>query len=416
MIEAPISTALDPERAKSIYATLPASAQAEVASLMSQGMKGRHAVARVMSEHKQNLARESVDAERLTTDPTAAERFGAAALGAADTATFGQAGRIRGALSALPGMAAGMSAGDAYDEGKGAVDAYENDERLNPSFKVGQSAAMLASAASPARGAVTAIEDLVGGGIANTKGSAIVEGAHALAKPLSKAAGDVKALALRAKGAAKELGRETLEGGGAPTRAGMLRRALKALTGNGGENTDIVEAVDAAPKPALPEWMSSLVGDEAVAQASGLNLARPPPAPKPVPRSPRAPKAAPAPAADAPSLATTTEPMPDARERALGDLVEQKVTPPSQFDPEFADAVVNGNMSTRQAVGATRGAAARASAPKTGAEMKEAVRELLRGNPALAKNASAKAAQIGKRLGISTADAKREINNIAMGR
>lgn len=307
MSEAPGSAALDPERAKTIYAGLPDPAKAEVASLMSQGMLGRHAVARVLSQHKQNLARESVDAERLTTEPSAAERFGATALGAADTATFGQAGRIRGALNVPTGMVQGMSPGDAYDEGKAAVDAYENDERLNPSFKVGRSAAMLASAAAPVRGAVTAVEDLAAGGIANTKGSTIVDVARALAKPLSRVPGDATALGLRAVKAVPP----------------KIRQALSALVGEGGVNEDIVDTA-AVPK-AMPEWMSSLVGDEAVAQPSGLALARPPPMPKPVPRAPRAPKATVATHAE--PMAAEAAPTPDVRERALSDLMKQDVTP-----------------------------------------------------------------------------------------
>lgn len=120
---------------------------------------------------------------------------------------------------------------------------------------------------------------------------------------------------------------------------------------------------------------------------------------------------------------TPKTPPPDLHAGAVDDLIEQEIAGPSTVAPDvaaegakldqgFANAVADGNMSPRQAVGASRAAARKAAAPTSGPQMRAMVRELLTSEPKLASKPSV----VAKRLGISVADARREIGNVQWGR
>lgn len=189
----------------------------------------------------------------------------------------------------------------------------------------------------------------------------------------------------------------------------LLQRLRNADPAAYGAADDAAPILTGAPTPKPPPVRFTAPVDDV----------RAPPAPPPTPRPdmPADVMAGGAPRTAAPS--STAE----ARTQAIDEVLQSQmfkqrpVTPAgkdiARADPEFLDAVDRGTMTAAQAAAATRAQAARATGSQmSGSQMREAVRDLIRREKGIAQNPQ----KVARTLGISVADAKREINNVAWGR
>jgi hypothetical protein len=429
------------------------------------------------SKRKQDAARASVEADDELAEPSRDDRLAAYGQGVAESLSMGgardlvdvvkadspqSAGGAAAMLAAAPfGLPAmGMAARYASPQTSGAHDAD------------------VEAASKGKRGALYGLGHLVGDlggaalGGAESVGSA-VKAARAgtlssTFKPVAEAAAKAKD---RLGAAGREMAAEAVDGN-VPSKLGALKRAISALTGDGGDASKLV--VESTPAPSQP-WMTVLADDVGSqgGPASGLELARQPRGPsnwvasaddlardnlppqareaidasrsravaakegreaeREAGRAKEAAKRAEESGDDlfgpdgdrltgqvqAPA---TPAPAPTVREQALDDLLVGPDAPPparsapevaasqAKLDPKYADMVADGSMTPRQAGAATRNAATKANAPRSGGDIKEQVRAAYEADPKVTPQ------QLKKRLGINIAAAKRELDNVKWGR
>lgn len=264
------------------------------------------------STRAQDTARTEVGAEEAN-EPTREEKNAAFGQGLAESASFGQAGRVKGAgwKGALGGALGTIAGGPLWGTLGGTYLAAGDDiEKGHEEHQAN------IEAASAGRHGDEFSKGHLTGDLANAVvGTAgVVSGAGGGSRLMDTLPDAARTAGLRLKGVGKELFAEGIEKGAAPTTRGAVARALKALIGHGGEVGD--DAIVASEKVAAerPSWFTGLLDDTAAGAddaASGLELVkRPPPIPKPKPRAPKAPKAEPA------------APEPDVRTAAVARLAD----------------------------------------------------------------------------------------------
>jgi hypothetical protein len=344
------------DEAKQAYRGLDDEQRARVEQMVEKGWRRRAAVGSVIGQNRAyNLQEASDTAETMTTEPSRGDTALAAGMGAADAlapaaemqgvaAGLGapvakltgseRAGKIAGgammALGGIPMLVPAALASRATQSGQNARAAQQekSDELID----------------SPA-GAAYAAGNLganVGSAATGLGGSAmqLIKNPHYTGVTPSSLKSAAAPVLERLKGAGRELTRETLDGGGQPTKIGMLKRAVKAIRGEGGVATDdmIEGSSPLVLEPKVP-GVQSLADDigDAAPSPSGLTLER------------KVPVAGPAGAVapEAPSLSMTREAEMFDEGAAAWNSWRHKTPPPAMPRPDLEPAAQVMSTSTR---------------------------------------------------------------------